>query len=45
MLLIQRSCLFARTIVYTAFYAKVYKFSYNKIFQDFAENVKEVLSE
>ena len=30
---------FFLNIVYTAFYAKVYKHSYNKTFQDFAENV------
>lgn len=36
---------FLMDIVYTVFYAKVYKHSYNNTFQDFAENTICVLSE
>ena len=36
---------FLSDIVYTVFYAKVYKHSYKKAFQDFADNVMGVVSE
>lgn len=45
MLLKQRFVTSPLNIVYTAFYSKVYKHSYNKTFQDFAENAAGVLSE
>jgi len=36
---------FCMNILYTALYAKVYKHSYNKTFQEFTENCTDMLYE